>query len=175
MRSKEIYVWPSTKFQLIPLISIHRDMKPSNVLVHFQSAAESKSVPTRKNTRVVAEPTASHVLEQLEKGIHGNEVDEDTVKLLASTICVKLADFGLARIFPVPVRPLTHEVVTLWYRAPEIVLGFEHYTTAIDMWSVGCIFLELLYGRPVFCGDSVSLILLTRTVMLPCLGDGNSL
>eukprot|EP01054_Gregarina_sp_Poly1_P003523 Gregarina_sp_Poly_1__3522@NODE_2027_length_2834_cov_135_403325_g1310_i0_p1_GENE_NODE_2027_length_2834_cov_135_403325_g1310_i0NODE_2027_length_2834_cov_135_403325_g1310_i0_p1_ORF_typecomplete_len405_score38_54Pkinase/PF00069_25/1_2e67Pkinase_Tyr/PF07714_17/5_3e36Kinaselike/PF14531_6/0_0018Kinaselike/PF14531_6/0_026Kdo/PF06293_14/2e07Haspin_kinase/PF12330_8/0_00051Pkinase_fungal/PF17667_1/9_9e06FTA2/PF13095_6/0_29FTA2/PF13095_6/1_5APH/PF01636_23/0_056APH/PF01636_23/1_7e03WaaY/PF06176_11/0_12YrbLPh len=132
---------------------IHRDMKPSNVLVHFQAARPSVYHKSIKN-RVQAESTAHYVLEQIEKGMEGEDVNVETVQLLLNTLCVKLADFGLARLFPAPVRPLTHEVVTLWYRAPEIVLGFEHYTTAIDIWSVGCIFLELLYGRPVFCGDS---------------------
>jgi serine/threonine protein kinase len=53
---------------------------------------------------------------------------------------LKLADFGLARAFGVPLRTYTHEVVTLWYRAPEILLGGRQYSTGVDMWSVGCIF-----------------------------------
>lgn len=52
---------------------------------------------------------------------------------------LKIADFGLARSFTYPMQPLTHEVVTLWYRAPEILLGQEIYTSSIDMWAVGCI------------------------------------
>ncbi len=50
---------------------------------------------------------------------------------------LKLADFGLARAFGVPVRQYTHEIVTLWYRAPEILLGSKHYSTPVDIWSVG--------------------------------------
>lgn len=50
---------------------------------------------------------------------------------------VKIADFGLARLFGVPVRPMTPKVVTLWYRAPELLLNAKHQTTAIDMWSAG--------------------------------------
>ena len=50
---------------------------------------------------------------------------------------VKIADFGLARAFQVPIRPYTHEVVTLWYRAPEILLNSAEYTTPVDIWSVG--------------------------------------
>lgn len=67
---------------------------------------------------------------------------------------VKLADFGLARTFSLPIKPYTHEVVTLWYRAPEILLGAKEYTAAIDMWSVGCIFSELANRRALFIGDS---------------------
>ncbi|KAK8131577.1 cyclin-dependent kinase 1 [Apiospora sp. TS-2023a] len=67
---------------------------------------------------------------------------------------LKLADFGLARAFGVPLRTYTHEVVTLWYRAPEILLGGRQYATGVDMWSVGCIFAEMCTRKPLFPGDS---------------------
>ncbi|CAK4075990.1 unnamed protein product [Aphanomyces euteiches] len=67
---------------------------------------------------------------------------------------IKLADFGLARSFGVPLRNYTHEVVTLWYRAPEILLGGSHYSTSVDVWSVGCIFAEMINRKPLFPGDS---------------------
>ncbi|KAK3284993.1 Cell division control protein 2 [Cymbomonas tetramitiformis] len=71
-----------------------------------------------------------------------------------NTTCLKLADFGLARAFGIPVRTYTHEVVTLWYRAPEILLGAKHYTTPVDIWSVGCIFAEMVNQRALFRGES---------------------
>ncbi|KAH3686408.1 hypothetical protein WICPIJ_002587 [Wickerhamomyces pijperi] len=67
---------------------------------------------------------------------------------------LKLADFGLARGFGVPLRAYTHEVVTLWYRAPEILLGGKQYSTGIDVWSIGCIFAEMVNRKPLFAGDS---------------------
>ena len=67
---------------------------------------------------------------------------------------LKIADFGLARAFCPPIRPLTHEVVTLWYRSPEILLGARHYSTPVDMWSVGCMFAEMARKQPLFPGDS---------------------
>jgi len=67
---------------------------------------------------------------------------------------LKLADFGLARAFSLPIRTYTHEVVTLWYRAPEILLGQKQYSTPVDIWSVGCIFAEMAQRRPLFAGDS---------------------
>jgi cyclin-dependent kinase 2 len=70
------------------------------------------------------------------------------------TNALKLADFGLAGAFSIPVRTFTHEVVTLWYRAPEILLGSRHYSTPVDVWSVGCIFAEMVNQRPLFPGDS---------------------
>lgn len=65
---------------------------------------------------------------------------------------LKLADFGLARAFGIPLRAYTHEVVTLWYRAPEILMGSKHYSTAVDMWSIGCIFAEMVLKKPLFPG-----------------------
>lgn len=67
---------------------------------------------------------------------------------------IKIADFGLARTYSVPVRPYSHEVVTLWYRAPEILLGSAEYSTPIDIWAIGCIFAEMITKRPLFEGDS---------------------
>jgi serine/threonine protein kinase len=67
---------------------------------------------------------------------------------------LKLADFGLARAFTIPIETLTHEVVTLWYRAPEILLGGKHYSVGVDMWSIGGIFAELVTKQPLFPGDS---------------------
>ncbi|KDE08335.1 CMGC/CDK protein kinase [Microbotryum lychnidis-dioicae p1A1 Lamole] len=67
---------------------------------------------------------------------------------------LKLADFGLARAFGIPLRTYTHEIVTLWYRAPEVLLGSRHYSTGVDMWSVGCIFAEMIMRQPLFPGDS---------------------
>jgi len=67
---------------------------------------------------------------------------------------LKLADFGLARCFGIPVRTYTHEVVTLWYRAPEILLGSRQYSTPVDLWAIGCIFAEMAMGKPLVPGDS---------------------
>ncbi|XP_044003059.1 cyclin-dependent kinase 2 isoform X1 [Aphidius gifuensis] len=67
---------------------------------------------------------------------------------------IKLADFGLARSFGIPMRMYTHEVVTLWYRAPEILLGTKLYSSAVDIWSLGCIFSEMATKRALFPGDS---------------------
>ncbi|XP_045449529.1 cyclin-dependent kinase 2 [Melitaea cinxia] len=67
---------------------------------------------------------------------------------------IKLADFGLARAFGIPVRAYTHEVVTLWYRAPEILLGAKFYSTAVDVWSLACIYAEMASGTTLFPGDS---------------------
>lgn len=74
--------------------------------------------------------------------------------LLTDKGCLKIADFGLARTAGEPTKPLTPKVVTLWYRAPEVLFGAEMYTTSLDMWSVGCIFGELLNNKPLMPGKS---------------------
>nr|CAH8829476.1 unnamed protein product [Trichobilharzia regenti] len=69
---------------------------------------------------------------------------------------LKLADFGLARAYGIPVRQYSAEVVTLWYRPPDVLLGAKLYTTSIDMWSAGCIFAEMSNaGRTLFPGYDV--------------------
>jgi cell division cycle 2-like protein len=67
---------------------------------------------------------------------------------------LKICDFGMARQYGSPLKTYTHMVVTLWYRAPELLLGAKKYTTAVDMWSVGCIMAELLAKEPLFRGKS---------------------
>jgi len=67
---------------------------------------------------------------------------------------LKIADFGLARLFSSPPQQYTPRVVTLWYRCPELLLNIDEYSTALDMWSVGCIFGELLLNEPVFRGKT---------------------
>ncbi|CAI5439315.1 unnamed protein product [Caenorhabditis angaria] len=71
-------------------------------------------------------------------------LDEDGV--------LKLADFGLARAKSVPSRTYSHEVVTLWYRPPDVLLGSTDYSTSLDMWGVGCIFAEICSGTALFPG-----------------------
>ena len=67
---------------------------------------------------------------------------------------MKLADFGLARAFGIPVNTFSNEVVTLWYRAPDVLLGSRSYSTSIDIWSAGCILAEMFTGKPLFPGKT---------------------
>ena len=67
---------------------------------------------------------------------------------------LQLADFGLARTFTLPIREYTHEVITLWYRSPEILLGQKIYSTPADIWSAGCIFAEMILAQPLLPGES---------------------
>lgn len=75
--------------------------------------------------------------------------------LLNNKGVLKLTDFGLARKFDPKIhKMLTNRVVTLWYRAPELILGSMHYDFKIDTWSVGCFLLELFMGKPLFPGKN---------------------
>lgn len=74
--------------------------------------------------------------------------------LLSHKGILKVGDFGLAREYGSPLKEYTSIVVTLWYRAPELLLGCKEYSTPIDVWSVGCIFAELLAMTALFPGKS---------------------
>ena len=74
--------------------------------------------------------------------------------LVSDTGVVKIGDFGLARGFGLPISVFRNDVVSLWYRSLDILLGNEQYTTSVDMWSVGCIFAELVTGQVLFQGYS---------------------
>lgn len=74
--------------------------------------------------------------------------------LIASDGHLKLADFGLARDFADPGYKMTCQVITRWYRPPELLFGCRYYSTAVDIWSVGCIFAELMLRIPYLPGES---------------------
>eukprot|EP01125_Pyxidicula_operculata_P012913 TRINITY_DN4251_c1_g3_i5.p1 TRINITY_DN4251_c1_g3~~TRINITY_DN4251_c1_g3_i5.p1 ORF type:complete len:521 (+),score=174.19 TRINITY_DN4251_c1_g3_i5:676-2238(+) len=99
------------------------------------------------------------ILNQLLLGmeyLHENWILHRDIKtsnlLLNNRGILKIADFGLARPYGSPLRVYTHVVVTLWYRSPELLLGTKLYTPAIDMWSIGCVFAEIILGKPIFKG-----------------------
>ncbi|KAK3810122.1 MAG: kinase-like domain-containing protein [Benniella sp.] len=107
--------------------------------------------------------TIKSFLWQLLNGVaylHANWVMHRDLKpaniLVTANGVVKVGDLGLARLFYKPLQPLFNGdkvVVTIWYRAPELLLGSRHYTKAIDIWAIGCIFAELITLRPIFKGE----------------------
>lgn len=99
------------------------------------------------------------LLQQLLRGVaylHENWVIHRDLKtsniLYTNRGELKICDFGLARQYGDPLKPYTKMVITLWYRPPELLLGAQKYSTAVDMWSIGCIFAELLTKEPLFPG-----------------------
>lgn len=98
---------------------------------------------------------------QLIKGVdycHSKRIIHRDLKpqniLVTQDQILKIADFGLARVYSLPIKTLTHEIETLWYRAPEILLGQKEYSLGVDVWAVGCIFVELIDKKALFRGDS---------------------
>lgn len=89
---------------------------------------------------------------------HANRIIHRDLKpqnlLIANRKHLKIADFGLARAFSVPCPEYTHEVITVWYRPLEILLGSKLYSIPVDLWGVGCIIAEMATGAPLFAGDS---------------------
>ncbi|CBY18439.1 unnamed protein product [Oikopleura dioica] len=107
-------------------------------------------------------PEVSALFYQLLKGLsycHAKSVLHRDLKpqnLLIHEGVLKLADFGLARAVGLPVRQYSNEVVTLWYRPPDVLLGARVYTFTVDSWSAGCIFAEIANsGTPLFPGQDI--------------------
>ncbi|RUP50290.1 kinase-like domain-containing protein, partial [Jimgerdemannia flammicorona] len=131
---------------------------PYQQIIHHHLHTERKPIP---------EVIVKSFLWQLINGVaylHANWVLHRDLKpaniLVTSEGVVKIGDLGLARLFNKPLQPLFNGdkvVVTIWYRAPELLLGSRHYTKAIDMWAVGCIFGELLALKPIFKGEEAKM------------------
>ncbi|XP_009982765.1 PREDICTED: cyclin-dependent kinase 3 [Tauraco erythrolophus] len=163
---------PSTAIREISLL---RELKHPNIVrlldvIHSRKKLylvfeylnqDLKKYMDSTQTRELPFSLAKSYLFQLLQGVsfcHSHRVIHRDLKpqnlLINEAGAIKLADFGLARAFGVPLRTYTHEVVTLWYRAPEILLGCKYYSTSVDIWSIGCIFAEMVTGKALFPGDS---------------------
>jgi negative regulator of PHO system len=130
----------------------------------------------RANHGALDASTIKSFMYQLLKGIafcHDNRVLHRDLKpqnlLINKRGELKLGDFGLARAFGIPVNTFSNEVVTLWYRAPDVLLGSRTYSTTIDIWSAGCIMAEMYTGRPLFPGttNEDQLLKIFRTMGTP--------
>ena len=140
---------------------VHHEQKLYLVFEYLDKDLKQFMDARGSNNRALPPKMATSYMYQLCDGVafcHANGILHRDLKpqnlLIGRDGKLKLADFGLARCFGVPTRAYTHEVVTLWYRAPEILLGAIHYQMPIDVWSMGCIFAEMVNGAPLFPGDS---------------------
>lgn len=122
---------------------------------------DTYQTPTNGQRGALDAVTIKSFMWQLLRGIafcHENRVLHRDLKpqnlLINTQGQLKLADFGLARAFGIPVNTFSNEVVTLWYRAPDVLLGSRTYNTSIDIWSAGCIMAEMFTGRPLFPGTT---------------------
>ena len=138
------------------------DKHATQQIIHHHSS-------TRTNLSVAILKT---LLWQLINGVaylHDNWVIHRDLKpaniLVTAAGDVKIGDLGLARIYASPLQPLYTSdkvVVTIWYRSPDLLLGARHYTISVDMWSLGCIFGELIGLRPMFKVNQLIWTLLSR-------------
>ncbi|XP_026395958.1 probable serine/threonine-protein kinase At1g54610 [Papaver somniferum] len=134
-------------------------MQYSLYLVFDFMVSDLSRIITRKDERLT-EPQVKCYMQQLLAGLqhcHGRGILHRDIKgsnlLIDRSGMLKIADFGLANSFdPDKKRPLTSRVVTLWYRAPELLLGSTDYGVGIDLWSAGCLLAEMFTGRPIMPG-----------------------
>jgi len=110
--------------------------------------------------QAIPENEIKDIMKQILSGVyycHSNRVLHRDLKpaniLVTEDGTVKIADFGLSRFYSIPVKKYSPEIITVWYRGPEILLGVEEYGSSTDIWSVGCIFGELFKKFPLFTGD----------------------
>ncbi|KAK4988018.1 negative regulator of the PHO system [Elasticomyces elasticus] len=147
------------------IVSLHDVVHTENKLMlvfEFMDKDLKKYMDSRSERGGGLDPvTIKSFVHQLLRGIafcHENRVLHRDLKpqnlLINSKGQLKLGDFGLARAFGIPVNTFSNEVVTLWYRAPDVLLGSRTYNTSIDIWSAGCIMAEMYSGRPLFPGTT---------------------
>ena len=151
---------------VIELMDVYRTRSTDLHLVYEYCEADLERL-VREPKLVLTQGDVKSLLRQVLEGVaacHGNWVLHRDLKpsnlLMTVDGVVKLADFGLARLYAEPDlgtedgRRMTSQVVTRWYRAPELLFGAAAYGPAVDMWSVGCIFAELMLRVPFLPGEN---------------------
>ncbi|KAG6005958.1 negative regulator of the PHO system [Claviceps pusilla] len=146
------------------IVALHDVIHTENKLMlvfEFMDGDLKRYMDTHGERGALKPATIKSFMFQLLRGIdfcHQNRVLHRDLKpqnlLINSKGVLKLGDFGLARAFGIPVNTFSNEVVTLWYRAPDVLLGSRTYNTSIDIWSAGCIMAEMYTGRPLFPGTT---------------------
>ncbi|XP_067683166.1 cyclin-dependent kinase 20-like [Haliotis asinina] len=132
------------------------------IVLVFEYMLSDLSEVVRNSEKPLSEAQVKSFMLMLLKGVafcHENNIMHRDLKpanlLISSTGHLKIADFGLARVFENKHdRQYSHQVATRWYRAPELLYGARKYDEGVDLWAVGCIFGELLNNSPLFPGET---------------------
>lgn len=154
---------------VVKLLDINQMQPLSYCLIFEYLAQDLKIFIDRSQTGInlaerhgLSPPIIKNFMKQILRGVafcHSHRILHRDLKpgnllISADGKTLKLADFGLARLCGLSSCSYTQEVVTLWYRAPELILGTEEYFSSVDVWSIGCIFAEMITGFPLFRGKS---------------------
>jgi len=133
---------------------------PKSLYLVFEFMNQDLSAYMKAHRQISAKQVKSFTQQMLlgieychKRGVLHRDIKPQNL-LVDKDLNLKLADFGLTRVVSIPVQAYTHEVITLWYRAPEILLGGKHYSIGVDTWSIGCILAELVNKRALWTGDS---------------------
>jgi serine/threonine protein kinase len=146
---------------IVRLLDVHCK-EPNKLVMVFEYLENDLKKYMKARGGKLSPGTTKNLAHQLCRGIefcHANRIIHRDLKpqnLLMDQrhALLKIADFGLARAFTVPVPKYTHEVVTVWYRPPEILLGSPIYSVPVDLWSIGCVIGDMATGAPLYAGDS---------------------
>lgn len=151
---------------------VHRDLKPENIFLNVSlekhldicgTSAASKTIATANVSAAEQQYLGSQSSLSLGKA-HCSYSDGKPLKDYynnnsnnydgtdAVRLVVKLGDFGLAQVQNIPVKRYSHSIVSLWYRSPDVIMGSALYSFTVDMWSLGCIFAEMVTGMPLLNG-----------------------
>jgi len=145
---------------IIGLVDVFGHGSNISLVYDFMDTDLEEVIRDRENIVLTPSHIKSYMIMILEgmEYLHANWILHRDLKpnnlLIDEKGILKIGDFGLAKFYGSPTREMTHQVVTRWYRAPELLFGARIYSTGIDMWAVGCIFSELLRREPLLPGET---------------------
>jgi serine/threonine protein kinase len=144
---------------VVKLLEVFYEAEEKKLYLVFEFVEEDlhRHCKSRRLSPLQIKSYAFQLLKAVEY-LHANMVMHRDLKpqnvLVTAGGVLKVADFGLSRMFQLPFGTLSSEIETLWYRAPELLLGAPRYSLPVDMWSLGCIIYEIGEGEPMFESDS---------------------